>query len=634
MAIDNRTTGRNYPLPHPSNLLAEDVQRLRDALNAIDADVLARYTKTEVDQLITDLIGGAPGALDTLNELAAALGDDANFAATVTNALSNRYTKTESDARYVQGVTQTENVFTGNGTQTAFTLSQTPPTRESLLVTVDGVVQPVSEYNLSGSVLILSEAPASGAKIRVLMLGVAGPVQSASTLSFAQAGTDAVTRTLESKLRDAVSVLDFIPQAEHAAIRSGVSTYDCTTAIQAALNAATAVGLTIYMPPGTYKTTSTLLWPIDWPVRLVGAGIEATHINYTGSSSAIGMSDPGASTKYVKSSIESLRLSGNGTSSANGINIRQAYSVALRNIRVIAFEVGVRIEQTWSVLLDFVHLDGNSQNGLELHNEANNITCSCCEFLNNGNGIYTAGSRAVLFSGCTLEANAQYGAYVTTNSSDGQSENTVFHGCYIEGNGTNDIRVIRDSGATNPQTTIIRDCYFVGMASKASIPIRIDQADHVIVEGCDFSVGTATYSFSLYISDGGTVSGLKFGVNRDTSTNGVYRGSGTAYRHEERQEARAWGRFSIAAGAISQINSFNVASITRLGVGSYEVTLRQPMASTDYGVLASAEDGSTVTALLCSPGVPISTTVFRIQTALDAITAREARTVSFAVFSQ
>ena len=34
------------------------------------------------------LIAGSPGALDTLNELAAALGDDANFASTVTNTLA------------------------------------------------------------------------------------------------------------------------------------------------------------------------------------------------------------------------------------------------------------------------------------------------------------------------------------------------------------------------------------------------------------------------------------------------------------------------------------------------------------------------------------------------------------------
>lgn len=43
-----------------------------------------------VNVSISQLTAGAPAALDTLDELAAALGDDANFAATVTAALSNR----------------------------------------------------------------------------------------------------------------------------------------------------------------------------------------------------------------------------------------------------------------------------------------------------------------------------------------------------------------------------------------------------------------------------------------------------------------------------------------------------------------------------------------------------------------
>ena len=44
-------------------------------------------------QAITALINGAPGALDTLQELAKALGNDANFAATVTNALAGKVAK-------------------------------------------------------------------------------------------------------------------------------------------------------------------------------------------------------------------------------------------------------------------------------------------------------------------------------------------------------------------------------------------------------------------------------------------------------------------------------------------------------------------------------------------------------------
>lgn len=48
-------------------------------------------TKAYVDNAISSLVGGAPGALDTLNELAAALADDASYSATVTAALAAKY---------------------------------------------------------------------------------------------------------------------------------------------------------------------------------------------------------------------------------------------------------------------------------------------------------------------------------------------------------------------------------------------------------------------------------------------------------------------------------------------------------------------------------------------------------------
>ena len=52
------------------------------------------YTKSQTDTAIsnavTNVIDGAPGALDTLNELAAALGDDSNFAGTMTTNLAGK----------------------------------------------------------------------------------------------------------------------------------------------------------------------------------------------------------------------------------------------------------------------------------------------------------------------------------------------------------------------------------------------------------------------------------------------------------------------------------------------------------------------------------------------------------------
>jgi hypothetical protein len=47
-------------------------------------------TEEYVDSAVTNLISSAPEALDTLNELAAALGDDANFATTITNSLADK----------------------------------------------------------------------------------------------------------------------------------------------------------------------------------------------------------------------------------------------------------------------------------------------------------------------------------------------------------------------------------------------------------------------------------------------------------------------------------------------------------------------------------------------------------------
>lgn len=58
-------------------------------------------TEAYVVARINEVIDGAPAALDTLNELAAAINDDANFAGTITTALGTKananevYTKTE-----------------------------------------------------------------------------------------------------------------------------------------------------------------------------------------------------------------------------------------------------------------------------------------------------------------------------------------------------------------------------------------------------------------------------------------------------------------------------------------------------------------------------------------------------------
>lgn len=56
--------------------------------SAITPDLTNYATKSYVTQQINDLIGGAPGTLDTLKEIAEALGNDPNFAATMTDMIN------------------------------------------------------------------------------------------------------------------------------------------------------------------------------------------------------------------------------------------------------------------------------------------------------------------------------------------------------------------------------------------------------------------------------------------------------------------------------------------------------------------------------------------------------------------
>jgi len=64
---------------------------------------------SDITTAINNLVDGAPAALDTLNELAAALGDDASYASTITTALGNKQDKvtdvSDTEIGYLNGVT-------------------------------------------------------------------------------------------------------------------------------------------------------------------------------------------------------------------------------------------------------------------------------------------------------------------------------------------------------------------------------------------------------------------------------------------------------------------------------------------------------------------------------------------------
>ena len=129
-------------LPEGSNLYFTDARADARITNVIlDEDNMASNSATKipsqqsvkayVDAEVAGIVDTAPAALNTLNELAAALGDDANFSTTVTNSIGTKLTSAQTialiDSAYVQARTTA-------GTDSAATISLIGTTVDSAYV--------------------------------------------------------------------------------------------------------------------------------------------------------------------------------------------------------------------------------------------------------------------------------------------------------------------------------------------------------------------------------------------------------------------------------------------------------------------------------------------------------------------
>lgn len=118
-ALDGKQAAGSYAATVHGHTVA-DVTGLQAALDA-------KATPADVTAAVTAVIDAAPAALDTLNELAAALGDDANFASTVTTALAGKAAAVHSHV--IADVTGLQSALDGKqaaGSYAAATHTHTP----------------------------------------------------------------------------------------------------------------------------------------------------------------------------------------------------------------------------------------------------------------------------------------------------------------------------------------------------------------------------------------------------------------------------------------------------------------------------------------------------------------------------
>lgn len=166
--------------------------------------------------------------------------------------------------------------YVATGLTGSFTLGIAPLTVASVDVFVNGLSIPPSEITVVGAVVTLAVWPVAGDKVVIkanipLQLGIT----TADQVEFIQSGTGAVATTVQSKLRESVSVKDFGAKGD------GVTNDSAAFALAVA---AVPTNGTLYFPAGVF-CGYLRLWRSD--IAIIGAGSGATTIKLPNSCPSI-----------------------------------------------------------------------------------------------------------------------------------------------------------------------------------------------------------------------------------------------------------------------------------------------------------------------------------------------------------
>ena len=111
----------------------------------------------------------AQNAYDTANTATGTVGQLAFDKANSANVLAQAAFDKANTSSAV--LTSTVDTFTGDGSNTAFTLSTTPATINYTTAVVGGVTQPRSAYSVVGTTLTFTSAPANGQTVEITTIG-------------------------------------------------------------------------------------------------------------------------------------------------------------------------------------------------------------------------------------------------------------------------------------------------------------------------------------------------------------------------------------------------------------------------------------------------------------------------------
>lgn len=303
-----------------------------------------------------------------------------------------------------------------------------------------------------------------------------------SLIGFSGLGAGAVPRTLQSKLRDFPSILDFMTPAQTADYLSGAASLDLTAPIQAACNA----GGLLYFPAGKARVTATI--NITLSIEIKGAGRGKSFI----------VQDTDFDVFYVANfqtgwGIEKINIKNRGAAAASGagINIYTAANGVINDVYLEGVCYGVSVNTSQATTLTKVDVWYFKGQGIRIAGTNNDVFISRC-FINGENPLVpgTSGTgtgirlenkaEAIIFDSCEVVlCNYALSTDATSNTLGTRPAYCRFTNCFFDSS-TNGVSIDKSADFT------FTGCWFSNRPADGCI-VGPNVTSGITFNGCTFA---------------------------------------------------------------------------------------------------------------------------------------------------